>query len=129
MKRLVDLIMSFSLIIVLSPLLIALLIKKQNIERLSLESTKIARYKKRGVLRFYLDLFNILLGKISFVGAPIIEKNVPTDRKYFYKPGLTGLVQINKLADLASIEKVEIIYLKNYSLALDMKIILKTLIK
>jgi GT2 family glycosyltransferase/lipopolysaccharide/colanic/teichoic acid biosynthesis glycosyltransferase len=129
MKRLTDLIMSFSLIIVLSPLLIALLIKKQNIERLSLESTKIARYKKRGILRFYLDLFNILLGKISFVGAPIIEKNVPTNRKYFYKPGLTGLVQINKLTDLASIEKVEIIYLKNYSLALDMKIILKTLIK
>jgi hypothetical protein len=119
-------VLSLLLLIVLSPLSIVLLYKKNNIKRVKIGSSKVFRYNRKGILRFYSDLFNILRGVISFVGTPI-EEGAADDRKYSYKPGLTGLVQINNLQDPSSIEKVEVIYLKNYSLALDLKIILKTL--
>ena len=63
------------------------------------------------------------------MGAPLIVEQEKTARKYSYKEGITGLVQINPISDPLSVEKVEIFYLKNHSLALDLKIILKSLLK
>ncbi|WP_456440012.1 glycosyltransferase, partial [Caldithrix abyssi] len=45
-------------------------------------------------LRFTLNLLNILAGKISFVGAPMTS-NQQEAPAFDYKPGLTGIVQIN----------------------------------
>jgi len=128
-KRLTDLSFSALLILLLSPLLLVLIFKKSNIQHIVTGNSKILWYKYPGILRFYINLFNILSGRISFVGAPLIVEQEKTARKYSYKEGITGLVQINPISDPLSVEKVEIFYLKNHSLALDLKIILKSLLK
>ena len=128
-KRLTDLSFSTLLILLLSPLLLVLIFKKSNIQHIVTGNSKILWYKYPGILRFYINLFNILSGRISFVGAPLIVEQEKTARKYSYKEGITGLVQINPISDPLSVEKVEIFYLKNHSLALDLKIILKSLLK
>jgi GT2 family glycosyltransferase len=128
-KRLTDLSFSILLIVLLSPLLLVLIFKKSNIKRIEIGSSKILWYKYPGILRFYVNLVNVLSGRISFVGAPFVTERDKTAQKYSYKAGITGLVQINPISDPISIEKVEIFYLKNHSLALDLKIMLKSLLK
>jgi lipopolysaccharide/colanic/teichoic acid biosynthesis glycosyltransferase len=79
-----------------------------------------------GFLNNLLLILNIFFGKISFVGAPFrkVKKPQPT---YFYKPGLTGLVQINqdKIYNPDENEVYDLFYLKNQSFWLDLEIIIK----
>ncbi len=79
-------------------------------------------------LRFTLNLINILLGKLSFVGAPLARS--PKEAPLFdYKPGLTGLVQINrdKISNPEMYETFEAHYLKSQNLFLDIEILLRAL--
>ena len=89
-----------------------------------------------------LQLFNILVGQMSFVGprpgAAKNEDNLVIKREklskdiYSLRPGLTGLAQIelneNKHDPKLKAEK-DYEYLKNVSFTLDIKIFLKTLFK
>ena len=75
-------------------------------------------------------MINILVGNISFVGAPIItEKHEKS--QFDYKPGLTGLVQINneRIQNDQSKENFELHYLKNQSLFMDIEILLQAFVK
>ncbi|MFQ5864092.1 MAG: glycosyltransferase [bacterium] len=80
-------------------------------------------------------LWSILKGDLSLVGREIAEvENSPESSPHLeldLKPGITGLVQVNSDRDLTEEdkEKYHIYYLKNYSLLLDLEIILKALFK
>jgi lipopolysaccharide/colanic/teichoic acid biosynthesis glycosyltransferase len=72
--------------------------------------------------------FKVLTGKFSIVGAPIQNYQQNNELKtYLYKPGLTGLVQINKekITSRNDADKYHLYYLKNQSILLDFEIMLK----
>ncbi|MCC5927449.1 MAG: glycosyltransferase [Bacteroidetes bacterium] len=74
----------------------------------------------------YMQLWYIFTGKISFVGAPIIENR--EDIPVYYKPGLTGLRQINEKRLFREKEKqaFELHYVQNYSIWLDIDVLFRT---
>ena len=90
--------------------------------------------------RFKLDelpqLFNILIGDMSFIGPrPCLEHTLKTMpewalKRFEIKPGLTGLAQVNGNIKLSWPErwKFDVIYSKKISFFIDIIIIFKTLI-
>lgn len=80
-------------------------------------------------------LWAVFKGDISFVGKEMValnEAEAPSDYyKLDLKPGLTGLAQVNRGRQLSMEEKdkYHLYYFKNYSLLLDIEIILKALFK
>jgi exopolysaccharide biosynthesis polyprenyl glycosylphosphotransferase len=81
------------------------------------------------------QLFNVVLGEMSLVGP---RPPLPTEaalygddvrRRLVVKPGLTGLWQINGRSDLSREDAVrlDLRYVENWSLALDLQILWKTL--
>ncbi|MGB0175791.1 MAG: undecaprenyl-phosphate glucose phosphotransferase [Owenweeksia sp.] len=101
----------------------------------------------RFIRQFNLDelpqFFNVLKGEMSVVGprphmiAHTREYNGLMDRymvRHFAKPGITGLAQINGLrgevtstADIEERVKTDVYYIENWSVLLDIKIILTTI--
>lgn len=85
------------------------------------------------------QLWNILIGNMSFVGprpeqpkfVEKFESEIPDYfRRHRVKAGLTGWAQVNGLKGDTSIRervRYDIYYIENWSLVLDLKIILKTL--
>ena len=133
-KRMFDLLLSFFLLVLLFPYHLWNLIVGAR----SIEHKTIFKYGQRPIsilwtqkgkgLSFTLHLLNILRGDLSFVGAPLAEK--PEDAPMFdYKPGLTGLVQINrdKITSSEIYESFEAHYLKNQSLLLDVEILVQAI--
>lgn len=84
--------------------------------------------KKHKWLNYYLLSWYVCKGVLSYVGAPIWQKDSDSLN---YKPGITGLRQINELRLFHEEEKeqYEIYYLQNYSIWLDLDIIIKTVLK
>lgn len=86
-------------------------------------------YDKNLWMNRYIQLFFVLIGRISLVGSPIIQdrKEVPL----YYKPGITGLRQINetRLYRDSEKEKFERYYVQNYSIWMDLDILVKTLFR
>ncbi len=81
-----------------------------------------------------LPLFwSVLIGKLSLVGSKIVEKDdqVFEKKRIELKPGLTSLFGINetKSGTTGDFERYNLFYLKNYSLQLDIEILVKTLFK
>ncbi len=80
------------------------------------------------------QLFNILKGQMSLVGPrPLFEEDTEYfDKNYMRRlnvlPGLTGLLQINErnASEFDVWYKYDIEYINNWSLGLDLKILLKT---
>jgi exopolysaccharide biosynthesis polyprenyl glycosylphosphotransferase len=89
--------------------------------------------------RFALDelpqLLNVFKGEMSMVGPrpevpPVVEMYNPWHLKRLaIKPGMTGPVQLSGSADLPLDERVklELVYIQNYALWEDLKILAKTL--
>lgn len=96
------------------------------------------------IRKFSLDelpqLFNVLAGQMSLVGP---RPEMPYHVGHFkeevplylvrqqVRPGITGWAQVNGLRGDTSIEervKCDIWYIENWSLALDIKILVKTLL-
>jgi len=77
----------------------------------------------------WLLFLEVLKGKLSLVGSPIMQfGDVDQPGKdFWYKPGLTGIVQINrkKIRLPEDQEKYHLFYLKNQSLILDIEILVK----
>ncbi len=72
----------------------------------------------------------ILKGRLSIVGTEI--KPFDESRNgYGFKPGLTGLVQLNRSKDLTEKEKerYRIYYLRNYSVLLDIEVMIRSLFR
>ncbi len=88
--------------------------------------------------RFSLDelpqLFNVVKGDMSLVGprpplpSEVAQYGEDVHRRLLVKPGLTGLWQVSGRSDLSWEESVrlDLHYVENWSLALDLTILSKT---
>ena len=97
--------------------------------------TRVGRWLRRSSLDELPQLLNVLLGDMSIVGArpPIpyeVEEYAAWHRRRLdMKPGITGLWQVSGRNRLTFEEmvKLDLFYIENWSLWLDLKIILLTL--
>jgi len=96
--------------------------------------TKIGRFLRNTSLDELPQLYNVLIGNMSLVGPRPhqpreVAKYTREQRKtLLIKPGITGLAQISGRSDLTFDEeaRLDINYIENWSLWLDLYIILKT---
>ncbi|MBA7696633.1 UDP-glucose:undecaprenyl-phosphate glucose-1-phosphate transferase [subsurface metagenome] len=94
-------------------------------------ATRVGKILRRIGLDEIPQLWNVLTGKMSLVG-PRPERKVFVDEypqiRLSVKPGLTGLAQVNARFNLDRKEKIkyDLYYVQSPSLALDIKILLKT---
>ncbi len=97
--------------------------------------TRIGALLRRLSLDELPQLFNVLLGNMSMVGPrpPLPEEvqryGYDARRRLLVKPGLTGLWQVNGRSDLSWEDSVrlDLRYVENWSLALDLVILWKTI--
>lgn len=173
-KRLLDIIMSFTALIVLSPLFLVICIANlltpntsiffsherrgrrgkpfkiykfqtmrnntPNVATGLLENpeqyiTRVGRFLRKTSLDELPQLWNILKGDMSFVGPrPLISSEMRAHRLrleygvYRYRPGLTGMAQINGRDEISLMKKVKYdkLYCDNWSLKLDFVILLRS---
>lgn len=98
--------------------------------------TKLGKFLRSSSLDEIPQLFNVLIGDMSLVGPrPVVdgEINKYGDDFYYYKlvrPGITGLWQISGRNDIDYTKRVrlDIWYVKNWSLWYDFVIIFRTII-
>ena len=94
--------------------------------------TKLSCWIDKTKLNELPQLFNILKGDMSFVGprAFICGEELPkgkiSPKRYYVRPGVTGLFQVNGKGTHAEKLKSDIEYYDNLSFILDLKILLKT---
>ena len=81
------------------------------------------------------QFYNILIGDMSLVGTrpPTVDEfekyGVYYRRRISITPGLTGLWQVSgrsEITDFDEVVKLDLVYIENWSLLLDFKIILQT---
>lgn len=92
----------------------------------------IGRFIRRTRLDELPQLFSILSGDMSFVGPrPLLPKDQPAQyaARLIVRPGLTGWAQVNGGRDISAEDKaaLDVWYVQNASLRLDLKIILRTI--
>ena len=100
-----------------------------------LRFTKVGRFLRECSLDELPQLFNVLKGDMSLVGPrplymeQVREWNDRQKKRLLVKPGITGLAQISGRGALTREEKLEldVQYVENASLWLDLKIILITI--
>lgn len=98
--------------------------------------TKIGSFIRKSSLDEIPQLLNILKGDMSLIGPrPLLIKYLPyyTQReqlRHTVRPGITGLAQINGRNNLNWDDRLEldVKYVKNLSLLLDVKILFKTIV-
>jgi exopolysaccharide biosynthesis polyprenyl glycosylphosphotransferase len=96
--------------------------------------TRIGRFLRRFSLDELPQFFNVVLGTMSLVGPRpempyLVEKYQPWQRKRFaVPPGITGWWQVNGRSDkpLHLNTEDDLYYIQNYSLWLDIQILLRT---
>lgn len=97
--------------------------------------TRVGRFLRRYSLDELPQVFNVLFGEMSFVGPrpfPLRDVEKFSERHFIRHevlPGITGLWQVSGRSDIDNFEDVlrlDIRYIENWSLWLDLKIILKT---
>jgi exopolysaccharide biosynthesis polyprenyl glycosylphosphotransferase len=96
--------------------------------------TKVGRVLRRHSIDELPQLLNVVTGDMSLVGPrPPLESEVATyadrvQRRLHVRPGLTGLWQVSGRADLSWEESVrlDLRYVDNWSLAMDLLILWKT---
>lgn len=96
--------------------------------------TRIGRFLRQTSLDELPQLFNVLVGDMSLVGPrPIVEAEVPRydrDISFYFaaRPGVTGLWQVSGRSDTSYAQRVrlDVWYVKNWSLWHDMAILMKT---
>ena len=169
-KRIVDFFLSGILLLILSPLMIAVgvlalvlqgrpvlfvqvrpglherafkLLKfrtmaSNNLARVSQseekQTTRFGKILRALSLDELPQLINILLGEMSFVGPrPLLMEYLPLysnhqKRRQNARPGLTGLAQINGRNQVPWERRLalDVVYADNQSLAMDVRIVLKT---
>ncbi|MBU1292125.1 sugar transferase [Patescibacteria group bacterium] len=96
--------------------------------------TKIGSFLRKSSFDELPQFFNVLKGDMSLVGyrphmSYEVEKyNLEQQKMFCAKPGITGLAQISGRSDLDFDEevKLDLFYIENWSLILDLVILLKT---
>lgn len=93
--------------------------------------TRIGKFLRRFSIDELPQIYNVLEGDLSIVGPwaripKYLEKTIDKDQKILsMKPGITGLWQIS-FSDIDQAQEYDLNYVENWSLLLDLKIILKT---
>lgn len=90
-------------------------------------SSAVGRFLRRTRLDELPQLFNILVGHMSFVGPrPLLPVDQSREHNYrlLARPGLTGWAQVNGGRNLSAEDKsaLDVWYIKNASLKLDLKV-------
>ena len=108
-----------------------LMFKMENDPRI----TKVGRFLRKTSLDEFPQFFNILKGDMSLVGTrpPTVDEYEQYDphykRRLSMKPGLTGLWQVSGRSDITDFDEVvrlDLRYIDNWSMSMDIKILLKT---
>jgi exopolysaccharide biosynthesis polyprenyl glycosylphosphotransferase len=98
--------------------------------------TKVGKFLRRTSLDEFPQFFNVLKGDMSLVGTrPPTEKEFLQyegrhKRRLALKSGVTGLWQVSGRSDISDFEdvvKLDLEYIDNWSMVMDLKILLKTL--
>ena len=98
--------------------------------------TRVGKFLRRYSLDELPQIFNILAGEMSFVGPrPLPKRDVEKFSEHHFVrhevlPGITGLWQISGRSDILNFDDVvllDIRYIEQWSLLLDIKILLKTI--
>jgi exopolysaccharide biosynthesis polyprenyl glycosylphosphotransferase len=98
--------------------------------------TRVGRVIRRHSLDELPQLWNVLKGDMSLVGPrPALPTEVDCYERWHYRrlqvrPGLTGMWQVSGRSDLKFDEMVtmDIYYIENWSLAMDIKILIRTVV-
>lgn len=97
--------------------------------------TKVGKFLRKTSLDELPQLWNILKGDMSFVGPrPLISSEMRAHRLrleygvYRFRPGLTGMAQINGRDEISIMKKMKYdkLYCDNWSLKLDIIILLRS---
>lgn len=96
--------------------------------------TRFGRFLRRTSLDELPQFFNVLMGSMSLVGPrPHLPEEIEKYQQHHYevfalKPGLTGLAQVSGRSHLDFEEEVrlDVYYIENWSLLMDMRILLKS---
>lgn len=97
--------------------------------------TDFGKFLRKTSLDELPELFNVLIGDMSFVGPrPLLVRYLDRysdfqKRRHEVKPGITGLAQVNGRNAISWDEKFkyDVYYVDNISFMLDIKILLKTI--
>jgi len=98
--------------------------------------TKVGKFIRRTSLDEFPQFFNVLKGDMSLVGTrpptedEFLQYESRHKRRLCLKPGLTGMWQVSGRSDITDFEevvKLDLQYIDNWSLALDIKLIFKTI--
>ena len=98
--------------------------------------TPVGRFLRRAFIDELPQLFNVIKGEMSLVGPrPPLPSEVRRYKLWYskrlsMKPGITGLWQVEGRSKLVSFEEwmwMDLDYIENWSLWLDVKILLKTI--
>lgn len=98
--------------------------------------TKVGKFIRKTSIDELPQFYNVLKGDMSLVGTrpPTVDEfrqyESHQKRRLSMKPGITGLWQVsgrNNIKDFEDVVKLDVQYIDNWSLGLDMKIILKTI--
>lgn len=97
--------------------------------------TRVGRFLRKTSLDELPQLLNVLLGHMSIIGPrPLTPKEVERFKPWHYRrlqapQGITGLPQVRGRSELSfdEIIKLDLFYIENWSLWLDIKILLMTL--
>lgn len=97
--------------------------------------TRVGRFLRRGSLDELPQLLNVLKGEMSLVGPrplPLYEARAirgPQRRRLAMRPGITGLWQVSgrSMVNFDAWMRMDLRYVDEWSLALDLKILLRTI--
>ena len=111
--------------------------KEGNLQSDGMRLTAVGRLLRKTSLDELPQLINVLKGDMSLVGPrPLLMEYLPLyskeqDRRHFVRPGITGWAQINGRNAISWHDrfKLDVWYVDNVSLMLDLKIIMLTILK
>ena len=98
--------------------------------------TKVGKFIRKTSIDELPQFYNVLKGDMSLVGTrpPTVDEfrqyESHQKRRLSAKPGITGLWQVsgrNEIKDFEDVVKLDVQYIDNWSIGLDIKIILKTI--
>ena len=99
--------------------------------------TKVGKFLRKTSLDEFPQFINILKGDMSLVGTrpPTLDEfeqyKTYHKKRLSFRPGLTGMWQVSGRSDITDFEEIvrlDVEYINNWSVALDIKILVKTVL-